>query len=288
MRANPAAILAAVVLASLPARPGCAVADEPAAPDHAVTDEFGRPITSWMLPPSTRPVWGLLDPDRARGSGPTLRNADSLTGNWGGYRDRLSEDYGLALIGDYTSESAGNPVGGQRQGVTYTHNIGLALFADLGKLLGLDETVFLVSGSDRAGTSLSARYVGNVYAVQQIFGGETIRLVHLALARAFFHRTLRIVAGRINGLDDFIASPLYCNAQNLAFCGNPLSIPSDVNISSYPNTMWGTRVRWEPCDSGMRWVACTTPWLVFAPTGSTVSISASATIPVSSASWRPA
>ena len=46
--------------------------------------------------------------------------------------------------------------------------------------------------------------------------------------------------------DDFIASPLYCNAQNLAFCGNPLSIPSDVNISSYPNTMWGTRVRWEP------------------------------------------
>jgi len=246
MRAHRAAILAALVLASAPARPGCAVTDEPAGPDHAVTDEFGRPITSWMLPPETRPVWGLLDPDRARGSGPTLRNADSLTGNWGGYRDRLSEEYGLALFGNYTSESAGNPVGGQRQGVTYTHNIGLSLFADLAKLLGIEETVFLVSASNRAGTSLSARYIGNVYAVQQIFGGETTRLVHLALARAFFHRTLRIVAGRINGLDDFIASPLYCNAQNLAFCGNPLSIPSDVNISSYPNTMWGTRVRWEP------------------------------------------
>ena len=246
MRASPAAILAAVVLASVPARPGCAVADEPAAPDHAVTDEFGRPITSFMLPPDTRPVWGLLDPDRARGSGPALRNADSLTGNWGGYRDRLSDEYGLALLGDYTSESAGNPVGGQRQGVTYTHNIGLSLFADLEKLLGIEETVFLVSASNRAGTSLSARYIGNVYAAQQIFGGETTRLVHLALARAFFHRTLRIVAGRINALDDFIASPLYCNAQNLAFCGNPLSIPSDVNISSYPNTMWGTRVRWEP------------------------------------------
>ncbi len=242
MSAHRAAILAAVVLASAPAGPRYAVADEPAGPEHAVTDEFGRPITSWMLPPETRPVWGLLDPDRARGSGPTLRNADSLTGNWGGYRDRLSEDYGLALVGNYTSES-GNPVGGQRQGVTYTHNIGLSLFADLEKLLGIEETVFLVSASNRAGTSLSARYVGNVYAVQQIFGGETTRLVQLALARAFFHRTLRIVAGRINGLDDFIASPLYCNAQNLAFCGNPLSIPSDVNISSYPNTMWGTRVR---------------------------------------------
>ena len=235
MKTHRAAIFAAIVLAWVPAHPS-----------YAVNDEFGRPITSWMLPPSTRPVWGLLDADRTRGSGPTLRNADSLTGNWAGYRDQLSDEYGINVVGDYTSECAGNPIGGQRQGVTYTHNIGLAVFADLGKLLGLDATYFLVSGSDRVGTSLSARYIGNVYAVQQIFGGETIRLVHLALAKGFFQGTLRIIAGRIDGLDDFIASPLYCNAQNLAFCGNPLSIPSDVNISSYPNTMWGSRVRWEP------------------------------------------
>src|SRR5262249_14185666 len=39
---------------------------------------------------------------------------------------------------------------------------------------------------------------------------------------------------------------LYCKAQNLAFCGNPLSIPIDVNISSYPNTAWGARARWQP------------------------------------------
>jgi len=203
-------------------------------------------IESWMLPPDTRPVWGLLDSERARGSGPPREQADSLTGNWGGYRDRIRDEYGLALAGDYTSECAGNPVGGMRQGVTYTHNIGLALFGDLEKLLGIQDMAFLASASDRAGTSLSKNYIGNVYAVQEIFGGETIRLVHLALGKAFFRRTLRIVAGRINALDDFIASPLYCNAQNLAFCGNPLSIPSDINISSYPNTMWGARVRWEP------------------------------------------
>ena len=235
MKTHRAAIFAAIVLAWVPAHPS-----------YAVNDEFGRPITSWMLPPSTRPVWGLLDADRTRGSGPTLRNADSLTGNWAGYRDQLSDEYGINVVGDYTSECAGNPIGGQRQGVTYTHNIGLAVFADLGKLLGLDDTYFLVAASNRAGNSLSGQYIDNVYAVQQIFGGETIRLVHLALAKGFFRGTLRIIAGRIDGLDDFIASPLYCNAQNLAFCGNPLSIPSDVNISSYPNTMWGTRVRWQP------------------------------------------
>jgi porin len=212
----------------------------------AATDETEPKITSWMLPPSTRPAWGLLDPDRARGSGPPLEQADSLTGNWRGYRDRLTDEYGLALAGNYTSESAGNLVGGRSRGATYTQNIGLALFADLGRWLGVNDTVFLVSGSDRVGNSLSHKYIGNVYAVQEIYGGQTIRLVNLALGKAFFHRKLRIVVGRINGLDDFIASALYCNAQNLAFCGNPLSIPSDVNISSYPNTMWGARVRWEP------------------------------------------
>src|SRR4030095_2793721 len=92
----------------------------------AAADDTEPEIKSWMLPPSTRPVWGLLDRDRARGSGPPLEQADSLTGNWGGYRDRIRDEYGLTLLGDYTSESAGNPVGGRSQGVTYTHNIGLS------------------------------------------------------------------------------------------------------------------------------------------------------------------
>src|SRR5262249_51904433 len=185
VRSSLATVLAAAVLASAIALAGSAAADE-TEPE----------ITSWMLPPSTRPVWGLLDVDRVRGSGQPLETVDSLTGNWRGYRDRLSNEFGLSLVGDYTSECAGNPVGGRRQGVTYTHNTGLALFADPEKLLGrsipalwaplLHDTAFLVSASNRAGRSLSAQYIGNVYAVQQIFGGQTTRLVHLAVAKAFF------------------------------------------------------------------------------------------------------
>src|SRR6185436_3465611 len=104
---------------------------------QVAADDIEPEITSWMLPPSTHPVWGLLDTDRARASGPVLEHADSLTGNWGGYRDQLRDEYGVALAGDYTAETAGNPVGGRSRSVTYTHNIGLALFADLGKLFGL-------------------------------------------------------------------------------------------------------------------------------------------------------
>ena len=34
--------------------------------------------------------------------------------------------------------------------------------------------------SERFGTSLSGRYIGNVFTVQQVFGGETYRVVNLA------------------------------------------------------------------------------------------------------------
>src|SRR5262249_2982927 len=149
VRPSLATVLAAAVLASAVALAGPAAADD-----------TEPQIQSWMLPPSTRPIWGILDSERARGSGPSLMQADSLTGNWGGYRDRLRDEYGLAVVGDYTSESAGNPVGGNRQGLTYTHTLALPLFPDLSKVLGrsipalwaplLHDTAFFVSASNRA------------------------------------------------------------------------------------------------------------------------------------------
>src|SRR5262249_61291009 len=87
-RPSLALVLAAAVFASAVALAGRAAGDDPE-----------PQITSWRLPPSTRPIWGILDSERARGSGPSLMQADSLTGNWGGYRDRLRDEYGLAVVG---------------------------------------------------------------------------------------------------------------------------------------------------------------------------------------------
>lgn len=229
----------------LPAVLLCATLVAPAAADDEAHE--GN-ITTWIVPPPShhKSLWGLLDFDRTHGSAPPWRRAQTLTGDWGGVRDQIADEYGISLVGNYTSECAGNPIGGREQGVTYTHNIGIALLVDLGKLVGLDETYFIVSGSNRAGSSDTGKYIGNIYPVQQIYGGETTRLVQLAFGKRLFDGALDIVAGRIHGLDDFIALPLYCDAQNLAFCGNPLSIPSDINIPSYPNALWGARARWEP------------------------------------------
>ena len=186
--------------------------------------------------------WGVLDPMIlfAPASWAQLKGA---TGNWDGLRSDLSEA-GISFFGSYESESAGNPVGGEVHKLRYTHNIALGIALDLQKLLGLTDTYLLASASERTGNSLS-NDIPNFLQVQQIFGHQTIRLVDLAVEKLFFDKKLDVVGGRINALDDFATSPFYCFAQNLGFCGNPLSIPTNANVPSYPGAAWGIRARYE-------------------------------------------
>lgn len=186
--------------------------------------------------------WGILDPMILflPGSWAQLTTA---TGGWDGMRSDLS-DAGVSVFGSYQSESAGNPVGGETHKFRYTHNIALGIALDLHKLLGLSDTYFLASASERTGNSLSYD-IPNFFQVQQIFGHQTIRLVDLAVEKLFFEQKLDIVGGRINALDDFATSPYYCFAQNLGFCGNPLSIPVNASVPSYPGAAWGIRARYQ-------------------------------------------
>ncbi len=165
-----------------------------------------------------------------------------MGGDWGGWRDRWKEA-GVEILADYITEIAGNVSGGQSRGVTYTHNVGVWLNFDLEKLVGWKGGRLHASASDRVGTSLSQRRIGNQLAVQQIFGGQTIRLVSLALEQSLFEKKLDVIAGRIDWGDDFLQSPLYCQFQNVGFCGNAVSVPIDANLSTYPNTSWGLRIR---------------------------------------------
>src|SRR5580692_2898225 len=97
--------------------------------------------------------WGILDPQILffPQSWAQLKGA---TGNWDGVRSDLSNK-GISVFGSYVSESAGNPVGGQVHKFRYTHNIALGIAIDLQKLIGLRDTYFLASASERTGNSLS-------------------------------------------------------------------------------------------------------------------------------------
>jgi len=186
--------------------------------------------------------WGIIDPHILFLPG-SWTQLTAATGNWDGVRSDLA-DAGVSVFGSYQSESAGNPVGGESQQFRYTHNLALGVAMDLQRLVGLDDTYFLATASERTGNSLSYD-IPNFFQVQQIFGHQSMRLVDLALEHRFLARKLDIVAGRINALDDFATSPLYCFAQNLGFCGNPLSIPVNASVPSYPGAAWGIRGRYE-------------------------------------------
>src|SRR5260370_30914269 len=119
-------------------------------PTAALAQTFSTP---WMHATNQdwASEWGILDPMIlfVPGSWAQLKGA---TGNWDGVRSDLS-DAGVSVFGSYESESAGNPVGGETHKFRYTHNIALGAALDLHRLLGLDETWFLASASERTGNS---------------------------------------------------------------------------------------------------------------------------------------
>ena len=134
--------------------------------------------------------WGILDPQILFLPG-SWAELTAATGNWDGIRTDLS-DAGISAFGSYQSESAGNPVGGEVHKLRYTHNIALGIAMDLHRLLGLSDTYFLASASERTGNSLS-NDIPNFFQVQQIYGHQTIRLVDLALEHLFFDKKLDVV-----------------------------------------------------------------------------------------------
>jgi carbohydrate-selective porin OprB len=118
-----------------------------AAPARAYT-------TPWMHLEDTEfdKGWGLLSP--ANLAEPDAWESHSaLTGGWGGRREFLHRD-GIDFAGLYMMESAGNPLGGDLHKLRYTYDLGLGVYLDLDKLLGLKGTYFLASAPDRAGNDL--------------------------------------------------------------------------------------------------------------------------------------
>jgi porin len=101
--------------------------------------------------------------------------------------------------------------------------------------------------SERFGTSLSGKYIGNAFSVQAIFGENTFRLVNVAYRQKLLDDRVEFQVGRIAAGDDFLVSPYnYVFIQN-GFDGNPVSIFIDApGMTPYPNATWGALVKGRP------------------------------------------
>jgi porin len=171
---------------------------------------------------------------------------DHLFGDWYGLRSKL-EEAGVSPTFTFVTDIAGNPVGGRDQGLTHADNLGLDLLFDLDKLVGLKGGSFLVSMSQRSGSSLSREYIGNVFTTQQVFGGQTFHLIDVAYQQKLLDEKLDFRVGRIATGDDFLVSAYdYLFMQN-GFCGNPVGIFFNApGMTAYPNATWGARLKVSP------------------------------------------
>jgi porin len=171
---------------------------------------------------------------------------ERLLGDWDGTRTWL-EDRGITPTLTFVTDCLGNPSGGEERGFTTANNVGLDLNFDLEKLGGFEGASLLLSMSYRFGGSLSANYIHNSFTVQQVFGGETFRVVNVSYLQKLFDNSLELRIGRIAAGDDFLVSPYnYVFVQN-GFCGNPVGIFfNSPGMTAYPNDTWGVRVTFKP------------------------------------------
>jgi len=168
-----------------------------------------------------------------------------MTGNWDGWRDVL-EDHGIVFGSFFLTECMGNPVGGKARGFTYTGWYGINLDIDFDKACGWTGFEFFTSMAWRTGTSLTKKKIDNQFQVQEIYGGQTVKLNELYFKETLWDGAFEVKAGRLNGCNDFIASPLYCHFLNLAICGNPVSILYNTAFTDAPFAQWGAYLGFEP------------------------------------------
>ncbi len=170
-------------------------------------------------------------------------NQKMMTGDWGGLRPALV-DRGIDLRASYVNEFADAFSGGERQGNGEAQQFAYGVDADLGKLAGLDGTVFHLTFNSRQGRSASADFIGNKVSVQEIYGGgETTRIAELSLEQALDSNFISLKMGFYPMGTEFAFTPLLCDFENNSFCSHPANLTKSSGWSNNPTGKWGGRVR---------------------------------------------
>jgi porin len=171
---------------------------------------------------------------------------DTMTGNWGGARSAL-QNAGIGPFAHFTTESAGNPSGGNYQAVRYTQQIDFGAYFDLDRLVKIHDAKIQVTLTDRIGRSLSADAIGNQFAVQEVYGaGQNFRLAELNYQQDFLEHKVNIELGWSPVGDNFAGLPYFCNFQNGIICGHANPMTTNSGAHNFPTAQWGARINMKP------------------------------------------
>jgi hypothetical protein len=151
---------------------------------------------------------------------------------------------GVDLTFAYQSESAAAFTGGARDGSAYTQQLLASVAVDTGKAFGLRGGKFIFTVIHRKGVDLTATRLGNLFEVQELYGGgQDFRPANITYEQEFNHGRTAVKIGIYNSGADFATLPSGCNFQNFAFCPRPTTLFYNSGFSGFPVPRWGLRVK---------------------------------------------
>lgn len=157
---------------------------------------------------------------------PGLWERDTLTGNWGGARDRWGEQ-GVTLALQEQSELWTGAGGGRRGGVVYTGLATASLKLDLDRIAGWTGATFFVSGLQIHGRGPSVNLVGNLQTISNVEATRSNKLYNLWIEQVAFDGRLNIRIGQEGANDEMMLSKLGAMFINSSF-GYPALLAFDL------------------------------------------------------------
>jgi Carbohydrate-selective porin, OprB family len=154
----------------------------------------------------------------------------------------------LVLSATYIGQAAGNPRGGVRQDIAYAGRLLVSGAVDLNRFIpGGSLNVWF---TNRQGRNLADFALGTSTGVQEIYSPQASHLSVLSYEQTFFHGRLELEAGRTPANVRFFSSLLCGYLQTNSACGSPTFLFKISNLTYFPPSSWGARVKVRLTDDG--------------------------------------
>jgi porin len=171
---------------------------------------------------------------------PNVKLPTSADVHMPGLEQLLLED-GIYPTISYSGQVAGNPSGGQKQGVAYAGRTTFGAAFDLQKSIGIPGAMIHLLFSDDTGTSLSEGDINSGLVSQSLISDpESFQLAIFTYEQKLFHGRVDINFGRTDL--NFLYSDLYCDFESRADCGRPAQTAKTVAAPLFPIAVWGGHV----------------------------------------------
>ena len=157
-------------------------------------------------------------------------------------------DSPLVLSATYIGQAAGNPRGGVCQGIAYAGRLLVSGAVDLDRFIpGGTLNVWF---TNRQGRNLADFALGTSTGVQEIYSPQASHLSVLTYEQSLFDGRLELEAGRTPANVSFFSSLLCSYLQTNSACGSPTFLFKTSNLTYFPPSSWGARVKARLSDRG--------------------------------------